>query len=89
MIGNIPPIMLANSAGGTNPPDLSKAINSGLSGPRRLAVHTPSGAKSAGEKLGRKSHKTTISEKETIRLRKYFIMKKHIQKILKNLQIFF
>jgi hypothetical protein len=28
MIGNIPPIMLANSAGETSPPDLSKAENS-------------------------------------------------------------
>ena len=27
-IGNIPPIMLANSAGATRPPDLSKAENS-------------------------------------------------------------
>jgi putative transposase len=27
-IGNIPPIMLANSAGETSPPDLSKAANS-------------------------------------------------------------
>jgi len=27
-IGNIPPIMLANSAGETSPPDLSKAENS-------------------------------------------------------------
>jgi putative transposase len=27
-IGNIPPIMLANSAGETSPPDLSKAVNS-------------------------------------------------------------
>lgn len=27
-IGNIPPIMLANSAGETSPPDLSKAKNS-------------------------------------------------------------
>jgi len=27
-IGNIPPIMLANSAGATSPPDLGKAVNS-------------------------------------------------------------
>ena len=43
-IGNISPIMLANSAGETSPPDLSKAETLGSSGPRSGSSAQPLGS---------------------------------------------